>query len=68
METTAVAVSEVDIEGIVQAIDKITLDGMLGSLAMLFAGLVIIRIVMTIMGRVIKKLPPENKALMNFLR
>ena len=66
--TTAAAVSEVDLEVIAEAIDKITLDGMLGSLALLFAGLVIIRIVMTLMGRLIKKLPPENKALMNFLR
>ena len=66
--TTAAAVSEVDLEVIAEAIDKITLDGMLGSIALLFAGLVVIRIVMTLMGRLIKKLPPENKALMNFLR
>ena len=65
---TAAAANEVDLEVIVEAIDKITLDGVIGAAVMLLLGLVVIRIVMTVMGRVIKKLPPENKALMNFLR
>lgn len=68
METTTTAASEMDIEVFVEAIDQMTLDGVLGAALMLFVGLVVIRIVMTLMGRLIKKLPPENKALMNFLR
>jgi len=68
MDTTTAAAGEMDIEVIVEAIDQITLDGALGAAALLIIGMVIIRVVMTLMGRLIKKLPPDNKALMNFLR
>ena len=68
METTAVAASELELEEIVEAIDRMTLDGVLGAALLLVVGMVIIRVVMTILGRLIKRLPPENKALMNFLR
>ena len=68
METTAVAASELELEEIVEAIDRMTLDGVLGAALLLVVGMVVIRIVMTILGRLIKRLPPDNKALMNFLR
>ena len=65
METTS---SEIDIEVIAEALDKVTLDGVLGALLILVVGMAVVRIVMTILGRLIGKLPPENKALMGFLR
>ena len=69
METTAAtAASEIELEEIARAFDKITLDGALGAALMLLVGLAAIRIVMTLMGRLIRRLPPDNKALMNFLR
>ncbi len=68
METTTAAVSEMELEVFVEALDKMTLDGVLGAALMLLVGLAVIRIVMTVFGRVIRQLPPENKALMNFLR
>lgn len=68
METTTTAANEMDIEVFVEAIDQMTLNGVLGAALMLLVGLVIIRIVMMLIGRLIRKLPPENKALMNFLR
>jgi len=68
METTAVAASEIELEEIVEAFDKITLDGLLGAIVLLLVGLAVIRVVMTLVGRLIRQLPPENKAMMNFLR
>ena len=68
METTSVPASELELEEIAEAIDRLTLDGVLGAALLFVVGMVIIRIVMTLMGRLIKRLPPENKALMNFLR
>jgi len=68
MDTTAAAASEIELEEIARAFDRITLDGALGAALMLLVGMAAIRIVMTLMGRLIRRLPPENKALMNFLR
>ena len=68
MDTTAAAASEIELEEIARAFDRITLDGALGAALMLLVGMAAIRIVMTLMGRLIRRLPPDNKALMNFLR
>ena len=68
MDTATAAANEVELEVFVEALDQMTLDGVLGAALMLIIGMVIIRIVMTIFSRLIKRLPPENKALMNFLR
>ena len=68
METTTAAAGEIELEVFVEALDRMTLDGVLGAALMLIVGLAVIRIIMTVFGRVIRQLPPENKALMNFLR
>lgn len=68
METTNAAAGEMELEVFVEAIDRITLNGMFGAIALLVIGLAVIRVIMTLIGRLIRRLPPENKAMMNFLR
>lgn len=66
METAAV--NDIELEEIVEAIDRITLDGVMGALLILVVGLAVVRIIMTLLRRMIEKLPQENKALMSFLK
>ena len=61
MDTATAAANEVELEVFVEALDQMTLDGVLGAALMLIVGMVIIRIVMTLLGRLIKRLPPEKK-------
>lgn len=68
METTVPPAEGMDIEAFVEAFDRVTLDGLLGAGLSLLIGLVVIRIVMMLLGRVIRRLPPENRPLLNFLR
>ncbi len=68
MDATAVAASSAELSDFVEALDHLTPGGIFGALTLLIIGLIAIRIAMSLMGRVIGRLPPENKALMNFLR
>ena len=64
----ATAANEMDIEVFVEAIDKMTLDGIIDAALLLVIGVAVIRIIMSLFGRMVKKLPPESKALMGFLK
>jgi len=63
---TAASTNGIDLKGIMDAVDKITLDGALGAMIILVAGWILIRIIMRLFKRMIKKLPVD-KALSGFL-
>lgn len=64
MDTSSTA--EFDMQGFMQALNNLTLDGVLGALVVLLAGMIIIRIAMRLFKRMIKRLPVD-KALIGFL-
>lgn len=60
--------NDMDFDAITDVLDTMTPDTIIGALIILAAGLVIIRIVMIIAGRMSRKLPREAQAVMGFVR